>query len=177
MTTGEPCGKSPAHRGPLWTTVSANHRWNSPAQSGRWFADQGEQQHCTVPMIASFPIVSGDVCLRPPWHRRHSSLCAAAIMMASCARNRGISNPWRAFWIRSAEPHQPVDRHQDRSAKSRRQRASAACQELSRQPTFKQVDDALGPIAPHQGAIDTNPVARCPRRPPARNRAALTLSD
>jgi len=45
MTTGERSGKSPANPGPRWTTECLNHRWQSPALGGRWFADYGEQQH------------------------------------------------------------------------------------------------------------------------------------
>jgi hypothetical protein len=44
MTTGERSGKSPANPGPLCTTECLNHRWQSPALGGRWFADYGEQQ-------------------------------------------------------------------------------------------------------------------------------------
>jgi hypothetical protein len=45
MTTGERSGKSLSNPGPLCTTECLNHRWQSPALGGRWFADYGEQQH------------------------------------------------------------------------------------------------------------------------------------
>ncbi len=59
MTTGERSGKSLSNPGPLCTTECLNHRWQSPALGGRWFADYGEQQHWGLPKDRVFVLENG----------------------------------------------------------------------------------------------------------------------